>query len=58
MGARRWSGSDGRLPGFFARSVATHSQRKLVRLTCPSLSKENHRVNILDDINHSIQKYC
>jgi predicted PurR-regulated permease PerM len=32
-------------------------KRKLVRLTGPSLSKRKITVNILDDINHSIQKY-
>jgi predicted PurR-regulated permease PerM len=32
-------------------------KRKLVRLTGPSLSKRKITVNILDDINRSIQKY-
>src|SRR4030095_5629161 len=32
-------------------------KRKLVRLTGPSLSKRKNTVNILDDINGSIQKY-
>jgi predicted PurR-regulated permease PerM len=32
-------------------------KRKLVRLTGPSLSKKKITVNILDDINESIQKY-
>jgi predicted PurR-regulated permease PerM len=32
-------------------------KRKLVRLTGPSLSKRKITVNILDDINQSIQKY-
>jgi len=32
-------------------------KRKLVRLTGPSLSKRKITVQILDDINHSIQKY-
>jgi predicted PurR-regulated permease PerM len=32
-------------------------KRKLVRLTGPSLTKRKIAVNILDDINHSIQNY-
>jgi predicted PurR-regulated permease PerM len=41
---------------FFLLSGDTY-KRKLVRLTGPSLSSKKITVQILDDINHSIQRY-
>jgi len=42
---------------FFLLIGGDQFKRKLVRLTGPSLSKKKITVNILDDINGSIQKY-
>jgi len=42
---------------FFLLIGGDQFKRKLVRLTGPSLSKKKITVNILDDINASIQKY-
>ncbi len=42
---------------FFLLAGGDTFKRKLVRLTGPSLSKRKITVRILDDINHSIQKY-
>jgi predicted PurR-regulated permease PerM len=42
---------------FFLLAGGDTFKRKLVRLTGPSLSNRKITVRILDDINHSIQKY-
>lgn len=42
---------------FFALLSGDTFKRKLVKLTGPSLSRKKITVHILDDINHSIQKY-
>jgi len=42
---------------FFLLAGGDTFKRKLVRLTGPSLSNKKITVRILDDINHSIQKY-
>jgi predicted PurR-regulated permease PerM len=63
-----WAGSMGALVAigqaatvvflvFFLLLGGDTFKRKLVRLTGPSLSKRKITVNILDDINDSIQKY-
>ena len=68
LGNLVWANSLGALGGmgqalmvvflvFFLLIGGDTFKRKLVRLTGPSLSKRKITVNILDDINHSIQKY-
>jgi predicted PurR-regulated permease PerM len=68
LGSLMWSNSMGALGAmgqaamvvflvFFLLIGGDTFKRKLVRLTGPSLSKRKITVNILDDINHSIQKY-
>ena len=68
LGSVMWSNSMGALGAmgqaamvifliFFLLIGGDTFKRKLVRLTGPSLSKRKITVNILDDINHSIQKY-
>jgi predicted PurR-regulated permease PerM len=42
---------------FFLLLAADTFKRKLVRVTGPSLSRRKITVHILDDINHSIQRY-
>jgi predicted PurR-regulated permease PerM len=42
---------------FFLLLSGDNFKRKLVRITGPSLSNKKITVHILDDINHSIQKY-
>lgn len=68
LGDALWSGSMGAL-GFFGQAVMVlllafflllggdTFKRKLVRLTGPSLSNKKITVQILDDINQSIQRY-
>ena len=48
---------DGRVPGLLPAAGGDTFKRKLVRLTGPSLAKRKITVQILDDINGSIQKY-
>lgn len=68
LGSVLWSNSMGALGAmgqaamviflvFFLLIGGDTFKRKLVRLTGPSLSKRKITVNILDDINESIQKY-
>jgi predicted PurR-regulated permease PerM len=68
LGSLMWSNSMGALGAvgqaamvvflvFFLLIGGDTFKRKLVRLTGPSLSKRKITVNILDDINQSIQKY-
>jgi predicted PurR-regulated permease PerM len=68
LGSLMWSNSMGAIGAmgqaamvvflvFFLLIGGDTFKRKLVRLTGPSLSKRKITVNILDDINHSIQKY-
>lgn len=68
LGDFLWVGSKGALGAlgqaimvlflaFFLLVGGDSFKRKLVRLTGPSLSKKKITVQILDDINHSIQKY-
>ena len=68
LGSLMWSNSMGAIGAmgqaamvvflvFFLLLGGDTFKRKLVRLTGPSLSKRKITVNILDDINHSIQKY-
>jgi len=68
LGSLMWSNSMGAIGAmgqaamvvflvFFLLIGGDTFKRKLVRLTGPSLSKRKITVNILDDINRSIQKY-
>ena len=68
LGNFLWQGSMGALVGmaqaamvvflvFFLLLGGDQFKRKLVRLTGPTLSNKKITVNILDDINGSIQKY-
>jgi predicted PurR-regulated permease PerM len=68
LGDFLWTGSKGALGAlgqaamvlfltFFLLVGGDTFKRKLVRLTGPSLSSKKITVQILDDINHSIQKY-
>jgi len=63
-----WAGSKGAVSGagqalmvlflaFFLLAAGDTFKRKLVRLAGPSLASKKITVRILDDINHSIQKY-
>ena len=63
-----WAGSKGAVGGagqalmvlflaFFLLAAGDTFKRKLVRLAGPSLASKKITVRILDDINHSIQKY-
>lgn len=68
VGDFMWAGSMGALGfigqaimvifvAFFLLAGGDTFKRKLVRLTGPSLSKRKITITILNDINHSIQKY-
>jgi len=68
LGDYLWTGSKGAVGGlgqavmvlflaFFLLAGGDTFKRKLVRLTGPSLSNKKITVQILDDINNSIQKY-
>lgn len=68
LGDFMWAGSMGALGfigqatmviflAFFLLAGGDTFKRKLVRLTGPSLSKRKITITILNDINHSIQKY-
>ena len=68
LGDFLWAGSKGAVSGagqalmvlflaFFLLAAGDTFKRKLVRLAGPSLASKKITVRILDDINHSIQKY-